>query len=58
MAGVLPSTVSPLAALAALPIAAFEFSLGIWLVVKGFKPTPLTSTVTPSAWPHDAIPVA
>jgi len=50
--------VSPLAALAALPIAAFEFSLGIWLVVKGFKPTPLTSIGTPSAWPHDAIPVA
>jgi Domain of unknown function (DUF4386) len=50
--------VSPLAALAALPIAAFEFSLGIWLVVKGFKATPLTSTSAPSAWPHDAIPVA
>jgi Domain of unknown function (DUF4386) len=50
--------VSPLAALAALPIAAFEFSLGIWLVVKGFKATPLTSTSAPSAWPYDAIPVA
>jgi Domain of unknown function (DUF4386) len=50
--------VSPLAALAALPIAAFEFSLGIWLVVKGFKATPLTSTSALSAWPHDAIPVA
>ena len=50
--------VSPFAALAALPIAAFEFSLGIWLVVKGFKATPLTSTSAPSAWPDDAIPVA
>lgn len=30
---------SPLAALAALPVAAFEFSLGVWLVVKGFNPT-------------------
>jgi hypothetical protein len=30
-------------ALGALPIAVWEFSLGVWLVVKGFKPTPLTS---------------
>jgi hypothetical protein len=50
--------VSPLAALAALPIAAFEFTLGIWLVVKGFKPTPLTSIGAPSARTHDALPVA
>jgi Domain of unknown function (DUF4386) len=50
--------VSPLAALAALPIAAFEFSLGIWLVVKGFKPTPLTSIGAPSAPTHDVLPVA
>lgn len=28
----------PLAGLSALPVAAFEFSLGIWLVVKGFNP--------------------
>ena len=41
--------VSPLAGLAALPVAAFEFSLGIWLVVKGFKPTPLTAAFAPSA---------
>jgi hypothetical protein len=34
-----PGQVSPLAALAALPIALWEFSLGIWLVVKGFNPT-------------------
>jgi len=30
--------VSPLAGLAALPVAAFEFGLGLWLVVKGFNP--------------------
>lgn len=30
---------SSLAALAALPVAAFEFSLGVWLLVKGFDPT-------------------
>ena len=50
--------VSPLAALAALPIAAFEFSLGIWLVVKGLKPTPLTSIGAPSAPTYDVLPVA
>jgi hypothetical protein len=30
-------------ALAALPIALWEFSLGIYLVVKGFKPSPITA---------------
>lgn len=34
---------SALAAVAALPIAAWEFSLGVWLVVKGFKPSPITA---------------
>ncbi len=35
--------VSPIAVLAALPVAVFELSLGIWLIVKGFKPTSLTA---------------
>jgi hypothetical protein len=35
--------VSTLAALSAVPIALWELSLGIWLTVKGFKPSPLTS---------------
>ena len=35
--------VSPIAVLAALPVAVFELSLGIYLIVKGFKPTPLTT---------------
>ena len=30
--------VSPIALVAALPIAVLEFSLGVWLVVKGFEP--------------------
>ena len=30
-------------ALAALPMAAWELSLGVWLVVKGFKPSPITA---------------
>jgi Domain of unknown function (DUF4386) len=32
---------SGVAALAALPIALWEFSLGVWLVVKGFNPSPI-----------------
>ncbi len=34
---------APLALLSALPVALFEFSLGVWLVVKGFKPSPITA---------------
>jgi hypothetical protein len=34
---------SALAALAALPVAVWEFSLGVWLVVKGFRPSPITA---------------
>lgn len=33
----------PSTALAAIPIALWEFSLGIYLVVKGFKPSPITA---------------
>jgi hypothetical protein len=36
--------VSAAGALCGLPIAAWEFSLGVWLTVKGFRPTPCTST--------------
>src|SRR5256884_2893141 len=45
---------APSTALAAIPIALWEFSLGVWLVVKGFKPSPITagmaatSDVTPA----------
>ena len=31
-----------LTTVAVLPIAVWEFSLGVWLVVKGFNPTPTT----------------
>ena len=34
---------APSTALAALPIALWEFSLGVWLVVKGFKPSAITA---------------
>jgi len=32
--------------LAAFPVAAWELSLGLWLVVKGFKPSPITTGMT------------
>jgi hypothetical protein len=34
--------VSIAGSLCALPIALWEFSLGVWLTVKGFRPTTLT----------------
>lgn len=34
---------APVAGLFAIPVALFEFSLGIYLVVKGFKPSPITA---------------
>src|ERR1700742_1111376 len=33
-------------AIATLPVAAWEFSLGVWLVAKGFKPPPITAEMT------------
>jgi hypothetical protein len=36
--------VSPMTAIATFPIAAWEFSLGVWLVVKGFRPSPVLSS--------------
>ena len=50
---------SSLAAVAALPIAAWEFSLGVWLVVKGFNPSPITAemTVTGTASASHDVPV-
>jgi hypothetical protein len=42
--------------LAAIPVAAWELSLGVWLVVKGFRPSPITTGMdaasTPPAY-HD-----
>lgn len=38
-----PGTLSPVAAVAALPIAAWEFSLGVYLTFWGFKPSPITA---------------
>ena len=33
----------------ALPIALWEFSLGVWLIVRGFQPSPILSTDLPIA---------
>ena len=40
---------APLAALSSIPVALFEFSLGVWLVVKGFQPSPILSNETRDA---------
>ena len=48
--------VSPIAALAALPVAVFELSLGIYLIVKGFKPTPLTAEDASNRQGHPGTP--
>jgi hypothetical protein len=50
--------VSAPAAALALPVAAWEFSLGVWLTVKGFKPAALTSLKTASAPTDHSVPVA
>jgi hypothetical protein len=35
---------SSVTALLALPVALFEFSLGVYLIVKGFRPSPILSS--------------
>jgi Domain of unknown function (DUF4386) len=39
--------VSAITASGALPIAVWEFSLGVYLIVKGFRPSPITEGPTP-----------
>jgi hypothetical protein len=34
------------AGIATVPVALWEFSLGVWLVVKGFNPSPITASMT------------
>jgi Domain of unknown function (DUF4386) len=40
------------AGIAVVPIALWEVSLGVWLVVKGFKPSPITAGMTAIETPH------
>src|SRR5580700_5932711 len=43
--------VSAFRAVATLPVAAWEFSLGVWLVVKGFRPSPVTAGMEAASSP-------
>jgi hypothetical protein len=45
------SSLSGLAGLPVIPVAAWEFSLGVWLVVKGFRPSPITAEMTAASTP-------
>ena len=36
-----------------LRIALWEFSLGVWLVAKGFKPSPVTDGMVPAGLPQE-----
>lgn len=47
---------SAVTGLAAAPVAAWEFSLGVWLVVKGFTPSPVTASTSTVPTP-EALPV-
>jgi hypothetical protein len=38
---------SPVTAVATIPIAVWEFSLGVYLIIKGFKPSPITAGWSP-----------
>jgi len=42
---------SSLAAAAALPVAAWELSLGVWLVIRGFRPSPITTEMDAATTP-------
>ena len=52
------SSLTGLAALPVIPVAAWELSLGVWLVVKGFRPSPITTDMaatTPAAYQDVAV---
>ena len=43
------SSLTGLAVVPVIPVAAWEFSLGVWLVVKGFRPCPITAEIAAEA---------
>jgi hypothetical protein len=49
MFGITSGPIFVLTAIGVLPIALFEFSLGVWLTVKGFNPAAVTSLYTKTA---------
>lgn len=38
--------------LAGIPVAAWEFSLGVWLAFKGFRPSPITAAMEAASMPR------
>ena len=46
------SSLTGLAVLPVIPVAAWEFSLGVWLAVKGFKPSPITAEIDAASTPR------
>ena len=46
------SSLTGLAVLPVIPVAAWEFSLGVWLVVKGFRPSPITADIDAASTPR------
>jgi hypothetical protein len=45
------SSLTGLAAIPVIPVAAWELSLGVWLVVKGFRPSPITAGMAAATTP-------
>ena len=45
------SALTGLAVLPVLPVAAWELSLGVWLVVRGFRPSPITTEMAAATTP-------
>ena len=43
--------ISPWSAIATLPVALWELSLGLWLTFKGFQPSPITAEMTAATSP-------
>jgi uncharacterized protein DUF4386 len=52
------TSLTGLAVLPVIPVAAWELSLGLWLTVKGFKPTPITAEIEAASTPRSYQDVA
>jgi len=46
------SSLTGLAGLPVIPVAAWELSLGVWLAVKGFRPSPITAGIDAASTPR------
>lgn len=47
---------STLATIPAAPVFAWELSLALYLIIKGFKPSPITAGNIPSSEPNEGPP--